>query len=401
MVYRHGHRQVSKGPSEGVVAGTGQSSVAPALAIYALPMPTKLGFGPQDGLFADLARLGKARGLDVYVLTPGHLDEAARVAWGYKWDAKERSWRLERRPWPQVWMRRVTWRPAPVVETMERDYDLLAQSGAKEASFPRPLSEKWTVHRLLSENSELRPHLPATVLAQRPFELLNAVQSWGDVYIKPVRGTHGWNVTRVVLDGHGYRVRESGQNREFFLSTDRELLRHFNLSGSSGALIAQRTVSLIRTAKGEPLDLRYLIQRGDGGKQHCTAVIARVAGSESVTTNVHTGAVAMKTDRAEERLPLHARAAFREAVARGLMVAQRAFAELCQYHENLAELGIDIAVDSWGKVYILEVNPVPGRRMLRVTDSRLRLLSLERLVEYAVWCMGYSGQAKGGRSSDR
>lgn len=162
-----------------------------------------------------------------------------------------------------------------------------------------------------------------------------------------------------------------------------------------GSYFAQQTVPVLRTIRNEPVDLRYLVQRDGEAGRLATLAVARVGTASAVTTNLHTGGSPRRPGDVARTLPDRQRTIWEGAVQSGRRVAERAFEKLSELHPGLFELGVDIAIDSGGHPFILEVNPTPGRKMLRILNPEARRLSLERAVEYAVWCAGDS-RAGGG-----
>ncbi|MNG25160.1 Endospore coat-associated protein YheD [compost metagenome] len=66
------------------------------------------------------------------------------------------------------------------------------------------------------------------------------------------------------------------------------------------------------------------------------------------------------------------------------MLSQRIPTVLESYHGRLAELGIDLGIDTRGRVWILEVNSKPGRTIFaRLHNERARKKSMANPIHYA------------------
>ena len=369
--------------------------LGPALAVYAMPGEKRL-FGSQTRLFADMAVLAREANVDFFVLTPGRLRARSQKTRAYRFYPSRSKWILEDCPWPDFVWRRTVLRPAGTQAAMSRDEELL-RATAVFGTLPRPKSEKWFLHNVLSRAPGVQPFLPAAYPVWSAQDVLQAVRTLGDVYVKPVRGTQGQKITRIVALHAGYLLFGAATRNHGgeVLKDDEALLRRFAARTSDCAWIAQRTVELMRTVADAPIDLRFLVQARPGGQADCTGSVARVGSPDAITTNLHTGAQALSFASVEQYLHRRQIPLFRHGVHTGRAAALAAFAAVAADHPSLAELGVDVALDRLGRAYILEVNASPGRRMFRLIDPEARRMSLQRVIEYAVFSTGFDLTARG------
>lgn len=364
--------------------------VGPAIGVYALRHGTNGAlFGPQTKMFATLIQLGRRLGIDVFILPAGHLGRDQTEVLAYRL-YKSGGWRKMRCPWPDFVWRRMTERPAAMANVLDEEENLLSKTSI-QGVLPRNRCDKWTLHSELTQDDLIANYVPDTVLVTEVDQVLPAVDSFGDVYIKPVRGTQGMKIARIVQQGSGYLYQDRGSPQSFeWIKNGRELLNRWGqpLSPQQGYLI-QKTVPLMMTRFKDPFDLRYLIQAVPEKTAACTAIVARLARSQALTTNLHTGSRAVTIETVKELLALKDSKRFVKGVQMGEIIAMLAFQVLQQKYSSLIELGVDIALDSLGRPFLLEVNPVPGRKMLRLLDPKLRRLSFLRVLEYAVWSTGF------------
>ena len=366
--------------------------IGPAVAIYALPFPGKNLFGPQTAMFAEMSELCKRSGCDLYVVTPGSLHLADGVVDGYR--IHEREWRKQPCPWPDFVWRRLTVRPEIWARQLDEDERLIAGSNTHVGTLARSGNDKWQVFRALRGDPRTARHLPETVLVHSPQEAARVTDRFDDMYVKPIRGTQGQGVMRVRKTAAGFLVappsaaggRMAGAPMKDAAELSSALGRRM---GPRQAYLAQETVQVMRTAAGRPFDLRILVQALADGSTACTAVVARVGRPGAVTTNLHTGGVPVSVLTLTSLLAHDGRRTFARAAVAARDAALAAFDVLAELHPHLMELGVDIALNANGNAYILEVNPCPGRRMLRQIDPALRRMSLVRVVEYAVFSAGF------------
>jgi len=369
--------------------------LGPAIAAYAI-LGTKRLFGTQTKLFADMAILCREANVDFFVLTPGHLRSRGQKARAYRFYPKRAQWELEDCPWPDFVWRRTVVRPARMHEAMNRDEELLLAASVL-GTLPRQKSEKWLLHNVLSAAPGVQFFLPPVYPIHSAEDVLHAVRALGDIYVKPARGTQGQKIMRLVSLQPGYLLLNDAKRNPGgeIIRDDEALLRRFRQADAERVWIAQRTVELMRTRTGAPIDLRFLVQARSGGQADCTGSVARIGSPGAVTTNLHTGAQAHSFADVEQYLQREQIPQFRHGVRTGRTAALAAFSAVAADHPALAELGVDVALDRFGRAYILEVNPCPGRQMFRLVDPEARRLSLQRVLEYAVFSTGFDLIVKG------
>ncbi len=364
--------------------------LGPAIGVYALRHFTKgTLFGPQTQMFISLIQLGRRLGIDIFVIPAGHLGRDLTEVLAYRY-VQSGGWRLMRCPWPDFVWRRMTERPVAMASILDEEENILAKTTI-QGVLPRSRCDKWTIHTLLTKENGIADFVPDTILVTEFDQVLPAIDSLGDVYIKPVRGTQGMKIARIIQQHGGYLYRDHESHQSFeWITSERDLLLRWGqpLSPQQGYLV-QKTVPLMMTRMKDPFDLRYLIQAVPTKPAVCTATIARLASNQALTTNLHTGSRAVTIDTLKGLLHPEDTRRFVKGVQMGEIIALLAFQVLQQRHPFLVELGVDIALDSLGRPFLLEVNPVPGRKMLRLLDTRLRRLSLLRVLEYAIWSTGF------------
>jgi hypothetical protein len=362
----------------------------PCLALYADRGQGPRLFSGQAQLFADLARLGTQRGVSVLVLTPG--DWSRRTA--YRWHAG--GWKRGPLDQPDIVLRRSGAFGQGRLRIARRELEDLSGRHLVH-TLPRECSDKWRLYGTLRKVRGVRDHVPLTALAHNAQDVWRRVRNRGDVYVKPVHGDKGRQVIRLQALGRN-QVRLMRQaplsvsgpesRGSYVLTLDAARWSAWWSRHMHGPCVVQDTVEVLRIGEDRPVDFRWLIQ-WDGQSPTVVARVARVGEHEAVTTNVHTGGA-----------PVWA-----EKILRDLGNSQRDAARLLKCMDELsltiarhlrdifgpyAECGLDLALDRTERVFLLEVNPTPGRRMLRLLDPAVRQWSLELLLEYAIRASGFA-----------
>ncbi|MCL6516242.1 YheC/YheD family protein [Alicyclobacillus sp.] len=361
------------------------------LGLYASLEPNVVRpFGEQTRMFADLWRIGQGLGVEVVVLVPGY----ARTGRGYLYDHAADRWRPDSVPLPSVVYRRSGSFRAPAALVRE-DLALFHRRGVLH-TLPRAVSNKWTFYRLLTADAALQRYVPWSRLASGPQDVYRALLEVSDVYVKPLGGAQGISVYRLRWKGAEGEARweerivprRTERITQRFQPFTRLQLRRFRTPAEFrafwgttklGRCLVQETVELPRTRDGRPFDFRWLIQYADEAR--VLARVARVGRPEAVTTNIHTGGQAVPADTALRGAGIpHPDGLLGQLDAVALLVADR----LRRKYGPYAEVGVDLALRPDLTPVVFEVNPTPGRRMLRSLERHVRELSLETLIEYAI-----------------
>ncbi|KYP82164.1 YheC/YheD family protein [Ferroacidibacillus organovorans] len=364
---------------------TGNQAIrlGPAFAIYALSKAKGRRFGQQQTLFQDVSRLGARLGMDIFVITPGAVRAGVHVVSGYRF--REGVWREETCPYPDIVWRRLTSRPRALQAKLIEDETVFSEM--PQITLPRSMSEKGVMHQRVLTRAPFSSHVPQTKIAHNEETLIACVDAFDDCYVKPARGTQGIGIARLRRTRGGHEFLRDGAPASK-ISLPELALWYASFFRVGERVIVQETIPLLHTMDKRPLDFRCLVQAVNG-RPVATALIARVGSPQSITTNLHTGGEAVSAQDLLPRLTASQASAMPAEFRRAESLACDLFEMLQRQHGELGEVGIDFAFDQNLRIYILEINPCPGRRMLRNVDPRLRMHSITRILEHALCITGY------------
>lgn len=301
---------------------------------------------------------------------------------GYRLNSQETGWEYQHCPWPQVVLRRLVHYPAHLKKLVQ-DEEWHFEHQSRLLTLPRRLGNKWGTYLWLQQFPHLHKYLPKTRIMRNIHDMVGSLDSMKDFYIKPVLGTQGERIIRVKKTNQGFLLAAHQKQialpelNEFALVNEVQQL----LDGKQAVI--QETIQVMRTIHGDPVDLRYLVQTRAEKLNPAVFTVVRVARQGEITTNLHNGGIALSVRKASELIPAAKMRLWQRGVERGEAVARDIFLRFLQQYPYLSELGIDLAVDQDGHVYWMEINPCPGRRMLREVSPQWRIKSLERIVDYA------------------
>lgn len=369
--------------------------LGPCLGLYAsVSLNQARLFGEQTGMFQDMVRMGMERGVDVIVMAPGVLKNQM----GWRYDVNRGEWANQSIPTPDIVLRRSGTFRTPWVRVNE-ELSSFASAG-KLHTLPRTVSNKWAFYRELRNVTDLKAHLPSSHLAQSSTDVWKLFLTYKDIYVKPLAGAQGVSVYRIVTRKNGavalweertpLKSVERGKRtvlsthvRERALQNQSDFLKFWRQTGLRRCIV-QETIELPRTNDDQPFDFRWLVQSTD--EPHVIARVARVGRPQSVTTNIHTGGQAVDVQQVLGFTPGNGND---KLLSKLDHVALNVAETLRERHGPFAELGVDLALRRDGRIVVFEVNPTPGRRMLRSLSGDVREMSLECLLEYAIRATGF------------
>lgn len=249
----------------------------------------------------------------------------------------------------------------------------------------RGLPGKLKVHQFLKRSTTLKRHLPATIQYTGAESLNRSLQIFGSgIFMKPSGGSQGRHTLYLSFIGD-QKIKLQGRDRgnhtfeqTITLQQMDDWVRHFT---GNRRFIIQPFLKLLNQ-KGNPYDLRSLVQKNDRGLWSITGIAVRQGAEDGLTSNLHGGGTAYPA------LPYLASDFGDEKAVQIIRTIRHLSVQLPPLLEEgfgrLGELGIDFGVDTQGRVWILEVNSKPGRRAFTLTgDAQAARLSVEHPIQYA------------------
>lgn len=333
--------------------------------------------------FRQLCLQGEKLGVDVYVFTPEDEHPTKRAVHALTYD--NQRWVKKWIALPNVIYDRCRY------QSSEKFYQLRAfRSKHPELNYlSRPLTNKWAMHDILSSSPKLKKHMPQTVKFHGAKDLKTQLSKHPLLFLKPINGTGGRGILRLQRSGDGFLVSGRTPQRRL-IGSSRMTAGQIESKIRSWGLIEKYVIQQgipLTLSDGRVHDFRLLIQKTGSGVWDITGCAGRIGPSGSVTSNLHGGGSAISLDRL-----LHRKFASSEKVASVKKAMHQLGYDIAEHLESkfgsLCELGIDLAVDPNGDVYILEVNPKPSREVFRkIGELNTYRKAISRPLEYAMWKM--------------
>ncbi|HJV44941.1 MAG TPA: YheC/YheD family protein [Bacillota bacterium] len=248
------------------------------------------------------------------------------------------------------------------------------------------LAHKWNLHLLLNSYTETAKWLPETLYFTGMKEVEQLLKKYQKVYLKPVNGTGGKGILTIFLNNKGYLLRGRDATRKYIkkeFTTTAPLQAFLHSWVKETKYIVQQGLNL-NWIEGSVTDFRLLVQKGSDGNWGITGLIGKLGPKRSATSNLHGGGKAIDPLQfLQQFLPTEkCNELFAECRKIGLVIAH--------YLENrfgrLVELGIDLGIDRKGRIWIIEVNPKPGRELFReIGDLSTYRKAVRSPIEYALY----------------
>lgn len=337
--------------------------------------------------YRKLCIYGQKLGLEVQIFTPDDVDESKSRILALTYQPAQGKWTRKWTRFPPLIYDRCRYHGADNFHKVTR----FRRQYPKLQYLSRPLANKWTMHQILSENENIYPHMPSTEKYSDAKGLERFLKKHKVIFLKPKNGTGGRGIIRLQMlqGGKGCLMQGRDPDRRIIpiqKVTPREVqlrLNHWNLKEK---YIVQQGIPL--TLKdGRVHDFRMLVQKDGYGQWQITGCVGRVGPRQSVTSNLHGGgsAVPMETLLLNRfGSDLKVQEIKNSAYDLGLNVMmhlESKFGPLC-------EAGIDLAVDTEGHVWLLEVNPKPSREVFRrVGEKETYRKAIIRPLQYALWLL--------------
>jgi len=331
--------------------------------------------------FKQLIRAARSIAVRAFVFCPLDIEWGARTVLGYTLDSSSGSTFHQRFPFPDVVYDRVfppRGRMANLLFAAARK--LRRQRGV--IFFGRALKGKWEVYRALRTYADLSPHVPDTRRLSSLAVLKQMLAKHRYVFIKPDMGSQGKGVMqlRVTQQGLVCRGRDS-DNRPFCSTVHSAAQAYASAKGASRRrrLLVQQGLHL-DYFQGRTFDIRTVVQKDENGQWTITGTAARLGQRGSVTSNLHGGGRAMRTETLiRTAFPAQHQGIMEKIYSLGLGIPQALDRELGRF----GELGLDLGVDRDGKVWLIEANSKPGRMVfVRIKARDLRRTSILRPMQY-------------------
>ncbi|SFI83019.1 YheC/YheD family endospore coat-associated protein [Thermoflavimicrobium dichotomicum] len=366
--------------------------LGPLLGILINPPPAENKdsvFGSMTRFLEECAHYGLAQGIRVAIFFPENIwvDKNSMIGWIHE----KGKWKQTVLPLPDVIYNRITSRKVEQQENLQQKLKNLRYI-YQIPIFNEMFLNKWQVHQILNKDEKMQQMLPETA----PFtfsKLKEMFSRYSTLYLKPTNGSLGVGIIRLIRS-QGKIIYQSATPNGTITRVTRTIhgiIRHLQRKVKNSSYLIQQGLHLA-TYEGRPVDFRVLVQKNRHGRWTMTSAVGRIANSQHIVSNLAKGGTLRKaSDLLKELKHISNKPSLFHLKSTSLEVAQ-IFETLAEGH--FAELGIDLAIDQKGKIWLLEINSKPSKTddsiMSPSTSTRP---SVYRLIEYTHYLTGLRGNS--------
>lgn len=316
----------------------------------------------------------------VYFFTPQDIRSGSSTVSGWCYAG---HWTKRTLPAPDVVYNRLTSRRLenrPSVQHFMKE----AKQRYGASVFNEKYVNKTEVFQALRDVPAMQRLLPESHLFKNYAMLQSMCKKHSVVFLKPITGSLGKGIIKIAKQPGGYACYCTSLNgvRKQAYATLSQLFRSISGRLKAGRYQIQQGVRLIEIG-GRPVDFRALVQKGSQGEWGVTSVVGRIAANNTFVSNLaRGGSLATVADAAAKSNVASSGKAGMSAKLRkaALDIAKALEAKI---PGQFAEFGVDLAVDTAGRVWLLEVNSKPSKDdATPAGDGKIRP-SVRQLVLYS------------------
>lgn len=345
-------------------------------------------FGSISMFCKELVEASTAQGVYVYFFTPSQIGENLDAIGGWIYSD---GWQQVNMPIPDVVNNRLTSRKMESRPSVQHFMKEVKQQH-KTTVFNEKFLDKAEVFDALKKDNSLGRYLPESHLLLNYTMLKSMCSRYNNVFLKPVRGSLGKGIIRITrLDSNQYQAMHAtaaGTRKQQHTSLAK-LFSTISAKMKTVRYQIQQGLQLIEIQK-RPVDFRALVQKNLSGKWTVTSIVARTAGNDHFVSNLARGGTLSTALEAVTKSNLQSGQSRQEAVNRLQQAAlQIARGIDTQIPAHFGELGIDLALDTSGRVWLLEVNSKPSKNdNTPLNDNKIRP-SVRMMLQYSRFLSGF------------
>lgn len=336
--------------------------------------------------FRKLSCYSGKEGLQIALFTPNDVDNRKSAIRALFYDETTKKWKRKWSPIPPLIYDRCRYHGKATFQMLQK----FRHTNSNFRYLAKPLANKWSLHKVLSKQSRIAKYLPETY-PYTPSFLEKMLKKHRSLYLKPKNGTGGRGIIRVDrIDNDTYQIQGRYKNRKIFPTeqiTLKDLPSRLKDYYVNEQYIVQQGITPI-LIDGRVCDFRLLIQKNGKGEWEVTGCAGRIGPKRSITSNLHGGGSAVSMSsllrrrfNSKDQLSAIKKSMFE--------LSTRITSALESQYGSLCELGIDLAIDPHGDVWLIEVNPKPSREVFRrIGDIETYHKAITRPLEYASWLIG-------------
>ncbi|WP_191566124.1 YheC/YheD family protein [Metabacillus idriensis] len=247
---------------------------------------------------------------------------------------------------------------------------------------------KWEVHQILNAAPHLVPFIPKTELLESRIVLENMLELYPSVFLKPINGSQGKHIFKICHSVEGFELDYStfsGHLLRDYLSFH-DLFQSLMPRIRKEGFIVQEGIDLL-TYENRPMDFRFLCHKQNFHQWKISSAVARVSAENQFVANLARGGSLFSIKDALSSSFERSEAAHIRKLLNELSI-ETAEALSLYASGHYGEFGIDLAIDSSGHPWIIEVNTKPSKNA-EERNTKAARPSARAIIDYCLFLCNF------------
>lgn len=335
----------------------------------------------EEEYITEIAKHAKDFGIEVYRFTPTSIKPTTELIDGYFFNDENQTWEKRTFPVPQFLYDRcfyqmddISKKSFPIVNWLKNNPNTIF--------IGHGLPNKWHIYEQLSSDSILKHYIPKTIKATTAHDILMALKKDKKILLKPDNGTQGKGIIAVLTIKEKF-ILKNHKNQEIIskqISSKDEFILFMNKLIQAQNYLLQPLLPLI-DENNCAFDLRILLQKDMTGKWIEQGRGIRKNRHGHFISNVYGGGEIIPFNKWNQ-----SRSKLQQAILHDELstILTRLPYVLETKFSPLFEIGIDIGIDQDDKVWILDVNSKPGRKVILQTNPNKQTVLYQAPLRYCL-----------------
>ncbi|OIJ11893.1 hypothetical protein BKP35_11390 [Anaerobacillus arseniciselenatis] len=309
--------------------------------------------------FTDIAKAGCNKGMHVYLFLPTTIDANKKIAKGKRYCDITNQWVNETFSIPLFIYDRCFYENETTYKKYFPSLSWL-KSQPDIVFLGHGLPNKWLVYKLLSKDPTIYSFLPETVLLSNRSQVSSMFKKHHSILFKPVSGSQGKGIFVLSKENDSFSLLAKKEGEIFFKRLTEKQVEHLLYKVMKRYKYLVQPFLSLTNQQQQPFDLRVFLQKDDQGQWQEIGRGLRTGKVGDFTSNLAGGGTVDCYDDWLRSLSSTAQVVLRK----NLKELIERIPTMLEKHYPLFELGLDFGFDKEGRLWLLEVNSKPGRKVI-------------------------------------
>lgn len=274
------------------------------------------------------------------------IDRHNKLIFGYLYNPFKKKWEKGFYPYPLAIFKK---------SSLNKELHHYFESLIGKKIFNSSTFDKWEMYTLFKNSSELKPFLPETKIFRTIFNVEQMMERYAAVYIKPIKGMQGKKVAKIEKKADKLLIQyiEDDTKKDYSFNDLYEAKDFLERNFGEERFILQQPLNL--RFNESIIDFRVIMIKDHTGEWKNYGVLGRNGVKGHIVSNRHRGG---KVEQAD--ITLGNMFTNKDAILENYRKMENLAKKAAQTIENcgfhFGKLGIDIGIDTDGKVWLIEIN---------------------------------------------